>query len=116
MILKSDGSIGLVDWGFSGFYPRFFELAILYCILPWDDSFGKPVISEFERLLSLSDRETQDMKLTTHVRVANLRRSFYGPEIDPLEEFLQDLQSTDPKLYEEAMESRMVRAPTEAAT
>ncbi|KAJ5100295.1 hypothetical protein N7456_006347 [Penicillium angulare] len=118
MILKSDGSIALVDWGYSGFYPRFFELAILTCCLPWDKPFGKPVISELERLLSLSDQEMQYMKLTTYVRGANLKWSLDScePERDPLEEHLQYIQSTDPKRYEKLMADRMARAPTTTAT
>lgn len=75
LILERDGSLCLVDWGYSGLYPRFFELATLSCVLPYDAAFEKPVIGEFEKLLGLTDHEKQDRKLTLCVRGANLRWS-----------------------------------------
>lgn len=75
MILESDGSLCLVDWGFSGLYPRFFELASISCVLPYDAAFEKPLTSEFEKLLGLTDQEKHDMQLTLFVRGANLRWS-----------------------------------------
>lgn len=36
-ILKDDGvSLCLVNWGSAGFYPRFFEVAMKSCVLPYD--------------------------------------------------------------------------------
>jgi aminoglycoside phosphotransferase (APT) family kinase protein len=75
LILESDGSLCLIDWGYSGLYPRFFELATISCVFPYDAAFEKPVIREFEKLLGLTDQEKQDMKLTLCVRGANLRWS-----------------------------------------
>ncbi|KAJ6106666.1 hypothetical protein N7512_010183 [Penicillium capsulatum] len=74
-ILERDGSLCLVDGEYSGLYPRFFELATISCVFPYDAAFEKPVIREFEKLLDLSDQEKQVMKLTLCVRGANLRWS-----------------------------------------
>ncbi|KAJ5722126.1 hypothetical protein N7488_000161 [Penicillium malachiteum] len=75
MILKEDGALALADWGYSGFYPRFFELATLTCVLPYDKEFQPLVKRQFESSLNLTDQEKQDMKLTLCVRGANLRWS-----------------------------------------
>lgn len=34
MILESDGSLCLLDWGYSGLSPHYFELATLSCVMP----------------------------------------------------------------------------------
>lgn len=75
LILEKDGSLCLVDWGYAGLYPHFFELATISCVLPYDAVFEKPVICEFEKLLGLTEHGKQDMKLALCVRGANLRWS-----------------------------------------
>lgn len=75
IILKEDGSLCLVDWGYFGLYPRFWELATISCVLPYDKAFEKPLICELEKIPSLSGQEKQDMHLTLCVRGANLRWS-----------------------------------------
>ena len=42
IILETDGSLCFVDWGYSGLYPRFFELATLSCVLPYDAALRNP--------------------------------------------------------------------------
>ncbi|KZF21965.1 hypothetical protein L228DRAFT_261210 [Xylona heveae TC161] len=77
MILEDDGvSLCLVDWGYAGFYPRFFEVAMIPCVLPYDASYEKPVMQEIEKLLCLTDEENRLVKLIRCVRAANLRWSF----------------------------------------
>ncbi|KAF7944356.1 hypothetical protein EAE96_010754 [Botrytis aclada] len=44
MILKDDNTISLIDWGCSGLYPRHFEFASLFLMIPYDDSHEKPLI------------------------------------------------------------------------
>ncbi|KAK9849880.1 hypothetical protein MYU51_013051 [Penicillium brevicompactum] len=104
LILEGDGSLCLVDWGYSGLYPRFFELATISCVLPYDAAFEKSVICEFEKLLGLTEHEKRDMKLTLCVRGANLRWSFN--ESEPIEaekssdEFFKELLARNAKLLE----------------
>lgn len=75
LILERDGSLCLVDWGYYGLYPRFFELATISCVFPYDAAFEEPLTCEFEKLLGLTDQEKRDMKLTLCVRGAKLRWS-----------------------------------------
>ncbi|KAJ5730362.1 uncharacterized protein N7483_004870 [Penicillium malachiteum] len=75
IILEEDGSLCLLDWGYSGFYPRSSELATLKCILMLrhDEKFEPLVTNEFEKLLGLTDQEKRDTILTLYVQSANLR-------------------------------------------
>ncbi|KAJ5715782.1 uncharacterized protein N7483_012963 [Penicillium malachiteum] len=59
MIMKEDGALALVDWAYSGFYPRFFELATLTCLSPYDKEFQPLVKNEFENSLELTDQESK---------------------------------------------------------
>ena len=48
-MLKDDGvTLCLVDWGFAGFYPRFFEVAVIPCMMPYDASCEKLLLEEIE--------------------------------------------------------------------
>ncbi|KAJ5621362.1 hypothetical protein N7528_006145 [Penicillium herquei] len=78
IILQDVGSLGLVHWGYSGFYPRFFELATLKCILTLrhDEKFEPVVMGEVEKLLGLTDQEKRDIILALYVQSANLRWSW----------------------------------------
>ncbi|KAJ5933153.1 hypothetical protein N7516_007642 [Penicillium verrucosum] len=55
IILADDGSICFLDWAYSGFYPRFFELATISCA--WYDSFQEPLVREVESAMNLTDEE-----------------------------------------------------------
>lgn len=56
IILKDDGvSLYLVDWGSAGFYPRFFEVAIISCMLPYDGPYEQPLLQEIEKVIGLTD-------------------------------------------------------------
>lgn len=73
IILRDDGSLCLVDWGFAGYYPRFFELIALKCTIPYDRLFEGAFECEAEAAMELTAEERHDMKLVTCVRGANLR-------------------------------------------
>ncbi|KAJ5919076.1 hypothetical protein N7466_010019 [Penicillium verhagenii] len=102
IIMKEDGALTLLDWGYSGFYPRFFELATLSCVLPYDKEFQPLVKREFEEVLNLTDQEKQDMKFTLCVRGANLRWSFDEPA--------QSYEETCDKIYRDALASNAMLA------
>ncbi|QKX58930.1 uncharacterized protein TRUGW13939_06058 [Talaromyces rugulosus] len=77
MILGEDGkSIYLLDWGHAGFFPRFYEVATLSCLNPYDGDYEKPLIGVVESLLQLTDGEKRDMKMVHYARAASLRWSF----------------------------------------
>jgi aminoglycoside phosphotransferase len=42
IICGNDGSICFLDWAYAGFYPRFFELATISCVLPYDEDLKNP--------------------------------------------------------------------------
>jgi thiamine kinase-like enzyme len=75
IILEDGGSICLVDWGYAGFYPRFFELLALSFVTPYDAAFVKPLKEEVTRTMDLTEAEQRDMKLVSFIRGANLRWS-----------------------------------------
>ncbi|KAJ6032627.1 hypothetical protein N7540_003359 [Penicillium herquei] len=114
MILKGDGALALVDWGYSGFYPRFFELATLTCTLPYDKEFQPVIKTELENLLDLTDQEKQDMKFTLCVRGANLRWSFLEDEQsheDALEKIFQDALASNVMLEKQREEGGVSDPP-----
>ena len=74
IILKDDGeSLCLVDWGSAGFYPRFFEVAMISCMLPYDVPYEQPLLQEIERVIRLTDEEKRLTQLIHYIRAANLR-------------------------------------------
>lgn len=76
MILGEDGkSIYLLDWGHAGFFPRFYEVATLSCLNPYDGDYEKPLTGAVESLLQLTDDEKRDMKMVHYARAATLRWS-----------------------------------------
>lgn len=76
MILGEDGkSIYLLDWGHAGFFPRFYEVATLSCLNPYDEEYEKPLIGAVESLLQLTDEEKRDVKMVHYGRAASLRWS-----------------------------------------
>lgn len=78
MILGEDGkSIYLLDWGHAGFFPRFYEVATLSCLNPYDEDYEQPLIEAVESLLQLTDDEKRDMKMIHYARAASLRWSLY---------------------------------------
>ncbi|WEW57263.1 hypothetical protein PRK78_002728 [Emydomyces testavorans] len=70
-------SIGLVDWGHAGLYPRFFEFTTLSCLNPYDAPYENPLIQSAEALVKLTEEERRLMKLMQVVRAANLRYLLY---------------------------------------
>lgn len=76
MLLKEDNSsLCLVDWGFAGLYPRFFEIAMVPCVgvVPYDASFEPLFMQELEKVMDFTDTEKRLTKLIRCVRAANLR-------------------------------------------
>ncbi|PKY08052.1 hypothetical protein P168DRAFT_300817 [Aspergillus campestris IBT 28561] len=50
-ILKDDGVfLCLANWGSAGFYPRFFESAMVSCMLPYDGLYEQPLLQEIEKV------------------------------------------------------------------
>ncbi|KAL2825367.1 kinase-like domain-containing protein [Aspergillus cavernicola] len=92
IILREDGSLCLVDWGFAGYYPRFFEIVALKCTIPYDKLFEGALEREAEAAMDLADEERHDMKLVTFVRGANLRWSFDGPTQAERDAFIESLE------------------------
>ncbi|GKZ23607.1 hypothetical protein AbraIFM66951_009880 [Aspergillus brasiliensis] len=77
MILGEDNkSIYLLDWAHAGFYPRFYELAALSCMSPYDEPYEKPLIAAVEFMMQLTDDEKRDVKLVRYARAATLRWQF----------------------------------------
>ncbi|KAJ5973000.1 uncharacterized protein N7479_002918, partial [Penicillium vulpinum] len=66
IILQNDGSICFLDWAYAGFYPRFFELATISCVLPYVDNFRKPIMHEVESAMKLTEEEKLHMKLVLY--------------------------------------------------
>lgn len=67
------GALCLVDWGLAGFYPRFFEVASISCMLPYDAPYEEPLLQEIEKVVGLTDEEKRLMRLVHYVRAVNLR-------------------------------------------
>ena len=63
----------LVDWGSAGFYPRFFEVAMISCMLPYDAPYEQPLLQEIEKVIRLTDEEKRLTRLIHYIRAANLR-------------------------------------------
>ena len=84
MILMEDGkSICLVDWGHAGLFPRFFELATLSCLNPYDEPYEKPLLEATEELIGLKEEEKDLMKLLQIARAASLRYIFETDNVRP---------------------------------
>jgi aminoglycoside phosphotransferase len=79
IILRDDRSLSLLDWGYAGLYPRFFEAVALVCTMPYVDAFEGPLEREIEGTMQLTDEERRDLQLVTFVRGANLRWSLSVP-------------------------------------
>jgi serine/threonine protein kinase len=75
LILREDRSLCLLDWGYAGFYPRFFEVVTLKCTMPYLDVFEGALEREAEGMMQLTDEEQRDLQLVKSVRGANLRWS-----------------------------------------
>lgn len=74
MILSNDGhTISLVDWGYAGLYPRFFEFAVIPCILPYDAPYEKPLLQEIYKVIGVTDEEKRLTRLVQYFRAANMR-------------------------------------------
>ncbi|TGO83174.1 hypothetical protein BPOR_0691g00100 [Botrytis porri] len=75
MILRDDNTISLVDWGCSGLYPRHFEFANLSFMMPYDESYEKPLIQATASLLSWTDDDRDVISLLKFARAVALRYS-----------------------------------------
>jgi serine/threonine protein kinase len=73
MILEKNNMICLLDWGFAGLYPRFFETASLSCLNPYDEPYQKPLLQATVTLLGLTVEEKRLMGLLQIARAASLR-------------------------------------------
>ncbi|KAJ0413120.1 kinase-like domain-containing protein [Aspergillus carlsbadensis] len=75
IILREDGSLCLLDWGYAGFYPWFFEVVALRSTMPYLDVFEGALEREIEGTMELTDQERRDLQLVMFIRGANLRWS-----------------------------------------
>lgn len=73
MILNDDGNVYLLDWGHAGFFPRFYEVATLSCLNPYDEDYEKPLIEAVESLLRMTEDEKWGMRMVLYARAASLR-------------------------------------------
>ena len=73
MILEENNTICLLDWGCAGMYPRYFEIATLSWLNPYDEPYEKPLLQAANALLGLTTDEKDSMALLQIVRAANLR-------------------------------------------
>jgi hypothetical protein len=73
MILKEDNTISFLDWGFAGMYPRFFEIASISYMNPYDKPYEKPLLQATTALLNLTKEEKSFMDLLRIARAASLR-------------------------------------------
>lgn len=51
-----DGSICILDWGHSGFFPRFYEAAAAACYTN-DDTYSTILLQVITRMMGLTDEE-----------------------------------------------------------
>ena len=72
MILEENDSICLLDWGCAGMYPRYFEIATLSWLNPYDESYEKPLLQATTALLGLTAKEKDSIALLEIARAANL--------------------------------------------
>ncbi|KAL3457293.1 hypothetical protein BJX64DRAFT_280710 [Aspergillus heterothallicus] len=70
-----DDSLCLLDWGYAGFYPRFFEVLALKCTIPYVDTFEGALEREVEAAMELTDEERRDFQHVMFVRGVNFRWS-----------------------------------------
>jgi len=77
MVLEENNTICLLDWGFAGLYPRFFEIASLSCLNPYEEPYEKPLLEAIATLLGLTGDEKHYMDLLQIARAANLRYTLY---------------------------------------
>jgi hypothetical protein len=73
MILEKNNLICLLDWGFAGLYPRFFEIASLSCLNPYDEPYEKPLLQATITMLGLTAEEKDSVELLQIARAASLR-------------------------------------------
>ncbi|KAK2764356.1 hypothetical protein FQN54_009050 [Arachnomyces sp. PD_36] len=83
MILDSTGSICLIDWGFSGLYPRFYEFATISCLNPYDEPYENPLLQAVEQVMSLTEEEKRLVDLLHQARGLSLRYRFKDNSEEP---------------------------------
>lgn len=78
MIMRPDGSISVVDWGFAGLCPRFFEIASLSSLKPYYAPYEKPLIEATKILIRFGEKEEHLTRLVQIAQGCNLRYSLYA--------------------------------------
>lgn len=78
-ILGEDDSIYLVDWGYAGLCPRFFEVATISCWNSDNPPYGDPLMEATQNVLKLTEKEKHLIRLMHVARTAILRYFLYVP-------------------------------------
>ncbi|KAK2867908.1 hypothetical protein FQN49_003348 [Arthroderma sp. PD_2] len=69
IILMKDKSICLLDWGFAGFFPRFYEVAAIQC---YNDHFRIALLEAAMNIMTLTEDELLCIDLIMRSRAASL--------------------------------------------
>ncbi|EFQ98621.1 hypothetical protein MGYG_01645 [Nannizzia gypsea CBS 118893] len=70
MILMKDKSLCLLDWGYAGFFPRFYEMAAIKC---GNDHYSTPLFEATSRAIILTEEELRCMDLVIRARDASFQ-------------------------------------------
>lgn len=74
LIFKDDEvTLCLVDWEFAGLYLRFFEVAVIPCMMPYDAPYENRLLQEIDKVMGPTNEEKRLIKLVRCVRAAYLR-------------------------------------------
>ncbi|EGD99326.1 hypothetical protein TESG_06593 [Trichophyton tonsurans CBS 112818] len=73
MVLKKDESICLLDWGYAGFYPRFYEMAAIRC---GNDHYNTPLFEATSKAIPLTEEELRCMDLVIRAPDASFQWTF----------------------------------------
>ncbi|KAJ8068360.1 hypothetical protein OCU04_003922 [Sclerotinia nivalis] len=98
MILKEDNTISLLDWGCSGFYPRYFEFATLSFMMPYDENYETPLIQATATLLDWTEDEKGLISILKLARAVALRYSLETENKYGLPEDFQSWRRSSPML------------------
>ncbi|OCL01530.1 hypothetical protein AOQ84DRAFT_393597 [Glonium stellatum] len=80
MIMLRDRSIGLIDFGHAGFFPRFFEIVSLEYLNPYDPNYTGPLRAAATQQLHLNEEEKGLIELMHQVVSVNLRFIHFSGE------------------------------------
>jgi hypothetical protein len=76
MIMLPDRTICLVDFGFAGFFPRFFEFVSLDYLNPRDAEYTGPLREALRRELDLTEKEERLITLMHRIVAVQLRFTY----------------------------------------